>query len=100
MSKYDFKNQESIASGWGLHSSPIGNGYGPYANRLQKLQGMKILDNQNCNERWAQRISEYGNVSIVDAMICAKKDSTNSSTCFGDSGGKKCTYLVFIKVYM
>ena len=95
MSKSDFKNQESIVSGWGLHTfSPVRNGLGPYAKRLQKLRGMKILDNQNCNERWAQRISEYGFISIVNAMICAKKDN-NSSACFGDSGGKKCTYMLF-----
>ena len=47
---------------------------------------MKILSNNDCQALWNTKNSEYGTVSIVNSMLCAKK--ANSTACFGDSGGK------------
>ena len=56
------------------------------ARRLNKLQGLKVLSREDCQQRWNTRSDEYGLTSIVKAMLCAKKN--NGTACFGDSGGK------------
>lgn len=86
MSQDQFDNEEVIVSGWGLHTfNPIENGHGPYAQRLIKLDGMRVLANSECQRLWNAASDKYGVVSISNQMICAKKN--NSSPCFGDSGG-------------
>ena len=87
MSQDQFADKLVTVSGWGLHTfTPVKNGHGPYAQRLNKLSGMKVLSNRQCQALWNERSEEYGVTSIISAMICAKK--ANSSACFGDSGGK------------
>ena len=42
MSRSEFKGQESIVSGWGLHTfTPVLNGHGPYAQRLKVSTGSR-----------------------------------------------------------
>ena len=42
MSRSEFKGQESIVSGWGLHTfTPVINGHGPYAQRLKVSTGSR-----------------------------------------------------------
>ena len=87
MSQDQFAAKLVTVSGWGLHTfTPVKNGHGPYAQKLNKLPEMTVLSNRQCQALWNERSEEYGLTSIVSAMICAKK--ANSSACFGDSGGK------------
>ena len=87
MSQDQFADKPVTVSGWGLHTfTPVKNGHGPYAQKLNKLPGMTVLSNTKCQALWNERSEEYGLTSIVSAMICAKK--ANASACFGDSGGK------------
>ena len=83
----DFIGQNTTVSGWGLHTfTPISNGHGPYAQRLNKLRGLKVMSREECQQRWNSRSAEYGYTAISKAMLCAKKN--NGTACFGDSGGK------------
>ncbi len=88
MSKDDFSSKQAIASGWGLHTfSPVAKGHGPYAQRVNKLTGLTVMSNEACQRAWIENGQEYAMTTIVDSMICAKP-RTNTSSCYGDSGGK------------
>ena len=95
MSQESFAEREVMVSGWGLHTfTPIPNGHGAYAQRLNKLTGLKVLSNEDCQALWNEKGDVYGVASIVRSMICARK--VNGSACFGDSGGKKVYLAKFL----
>lgn len=92
MSNSDFRGAEVSVSGWGLHTfSPVTNGHGPYAQRLNKLSGLTVVTNDDCQRKWNDQSDTYGFISVVNSMICAMPPS-NSSACFGDSGGNQRGY--------